>query len=151
MATPLSGYALTKWVMAFVVAQWLAVPPTSRTALVTLLIFMGIDLITGLWSAWIQGSVTSEIGSRGISSKLGTIVLLMVCHLLENRVLHTELNLEMAGALGYTVNEVISIVENLSHITNVPNFLVDALMKVKHLRPTAATPEQLHKLEEEGK
>lgn len=138
--------AIGKWMIALYMAQWLAIPSASRGALVTLGTLMFMDMVSGIWAGAVCGQLSSTAGMRGVSKKLGTLALLLILHYIEVRT-GIELNLELAGALAYSVNEAISIVENFDRIgVPIPSKVVEALMTVKRLRVMNATPEQLRRL-----
>ena len=140
--------ALIKWFGAFVCTYWLAFPAQARNAISTLCVFMVIDVLTGLWASGLHGQLDSGIGRRGVNKKLATIIFLLVVHSIE-RSGGIDLNLETVGALAYTVNESISIVENFAIIgVPIPAPLVAALFQAKKLRVHAATEEQLRQLQD---
>lgn len=138
--------ALAKWMLAFGVAQWLTIPGGTRQAFTTLFLFMAMDIITGLWVGALNRKIDSGIGFRGISKKVGICCFLLFAHSIE-RACGIEMNIEFAGALGYTINEAISIIENFALIgVPIPAQLVTALVQVQKLKPSAATDEQLRQL-----
>lgn len=134
-----------KWLAAIVVAQWLQVPNIMRA----LIVLMAIDYLTGFIAAIRKKSVSSEIGWWGLVRKLVTLILLLACHLIE-ATLGAEWRIEQIAAIGYCINETISVIENCSRIgVPIPAQLVSALSTVKHLRGREATAEQLRDLERE--
>lgn len=138
--------AAVKWCMVFVIAQWAAVPDPSKSILIVLVGLMALDYCTGICAAYITKKMSSEIGGRGIIKKGLMLCLLLAAHLLE-KASGIELHLEFAGALGFCVNEGISIVENCAKAgVWVPAGLVEALITVQKLKGSGATPEQLAKL-----
>lgn len=87
------------------------------TALVTLLLFMGIDYITGLAVAACgkspksdTGRLSSKIGWRGIAKKCVSLLLVLVAVRLDIT-LGTSY-IRDAVCIAFTVNELISITEN---------------------------------------
>lgn len=142
----LSFPAIMKWLVAFAVAQWMAVPMDSRTVLQILVALMAVDYLTGLFSAFVTKTVSSEIGLRGLVKKGMVLCLLLASHLME-KLSGIELHLEFAGAIGCSVNEGISIVENCANAgVWVPGQVVDALIAIKKIKGGGATPEQLAQL-----
>lgn len=138
--------AAVKWFIAFIVGEWLLFPAAGRQALTTLAIFMVLDVATGLWASGMHGKIDSGVGRRGVSKKLATLAFLLVAHGIEHLV-GAELNLEVVGAVGYTINEAISIIENFAVIgVPIPSPLVAALLQAKKLRISPATDEQLRAL-----
>ena len=138
--------AALKWCVAFVIAQWLMLPDITRSLLLGLVILMALDYVTGMAAAWVSKSVSSEIGSRGLVKKGLILILLLSVHILE-RLAGIELHLEATGAIGFAVNEVISVIENCARAgVWMPEKLVAALIAVQKLRGSGATAEQLAQL-----
>lgn len=142
--------ALAKWFVCLLIAEWLMVPAGSRQAFMVLTGFMAVDIVTGVWAGAATGKLDSTVGRKGVSKKLATLLFLLVLHWIEH-VVNIELNLELAGALGYTVNEAISIIENFAVIgVPIPSQVIAALVAAKKLRITPATDEQLRALREDS-
>lgn len=88
------------------------------TALVTLLIFMGIDYASGLVVAGVfknspkteTGALESAAGWKGLARKVMTLMLVLVAHLLDEVVGSTYIR--DAVCIAFVANEAISIVEN---------------------------------------
>lgn len=120
---------VAKWVVAGIIGTWSSIP----APVVTLLIFMGIDLLTGLIAAYAGQNIDSRVGRKGISRKLMTLILLYVIHLLETQA-HFELGLEKVAAVAYTINEAISIIENCAHSgVPIPDQLVTTLQRFRKI------------------
>ncbi len=88
------------------------------TSLVTLLLFMGIDYITGLAVAACgkspksdTGRLSSKIGWRGLAKKCVSLLLVLVAVRLDIT-LDTSYSIRDAVCIAFTVNELISITEN---------------------------------------
>lgn len=100
-------------------------------ALEVLLVVMILDYATGVLKAWVNGTLDSRIGKKGIVKKIGylTLVVLAVC--LDH----------LAGDTGairtlviyfFVANEGISIVENWGAIgLPLPKILIDKLEQLK--------------------
>jgi len=100
-------------------------------ALEVLLVVMVLDYITGLLKAWVNGTLDSRIGKKGIVKKIGylTLVVLAVC--LDH----------LAGETGairtlviyfFVANEGITIVENWGAIgLPLPKVLINKLEQLK--------------------
>lgn len=100
-------------------------------ALEVLLVVMVLDYATGVLKAWVNGTLDSRIGKKGIVKKIGylTLVVLAVC--LDH----------LAGDTGairtliiyfFVANEGISIVENWGAIgLPLPKILIDKLEQLK--------------------
>lgn len=137
--------AALKWLAVFLVAQWVLIPSTVRT----LVILMAVDYAFGVATAFVRKKVSSAIGFRGLIRKMMVLALLLVIHVAEQQA-GIELHIEQFGAMGYCVNELISIVENCAKAgIPIPAQLVTALLTVKHLRMQGATAEQLAELDGE--
>lgn len=145
-----SALALGKWVAALLMAQWLTIPGSGRHGLTVLMVLMGVDLLTGVWAGMVKGDLSSMAGFQGVSRKLAILAFLLFMHWLQH-VVDLELNLALAGSIGYSINELISIVENFSRIgVPIPSQLLGALLQAKKMRFTPATEEQLRQLREDA-
>lgn len=89
------------------------------SALITLVVFMGVDFVTGFVSATIGKSKHSEMGK--LSSKAGWVglakkfcVVLMVVVAVRVDILLGTTYIRDATAIGFRVNELLSIIENTS-------------------------------------
>lgn len=89
------------------------------SALITLVVFMGVDFVTGFVSATIGKSKHSETGK--LSSKAGWVglakkfcVVLMVVVAVRVDILLGTTYIRDATAIGFCVNELLSIIENTS-------------------------------------
>lgn len=134
--------AVLKWILAVSLATWSGMPSVMRT----LMFLMIVDYITGLVVAYLNKSISSAVGVRGLLVKGATISLLLLTHYVE-QALGTELGLEKIGAIGYAVNECISITENFANIgVPIPQPFVEALLKAKSLKYKPASQAELDKL-----
>ncbi len=95
-----------KWAFAWAVAEYVSIP----AAIYTLVWFMAVDFGAGLGIAWSLHTMDSRVAKIGLTRKALTLLILLVIHKLEV-VLGTEMGLEKAGAIGYTVAEAVSIIE----------------------------------------
>jgi toxin secretion/phage lysis holin len=135
--------AVVKWLAALLMARWLTMPAALRI----LVCLMIIDYVFGVATAYLTGQLSSRIGLRGLVKKGLVLGLLLAIHLGEN-FSGIELNLEQIGAMGYAVNELISVVENAARAgLPIPAQFIDALLAAKRLKMARATPEQLDQLE----
>jgi toxin secretion/phage lysis holin len=135
--------ALAKWLVAFVIAEWISLPGSMRT----LVIFMAIDYASGLAVGFMRKELSSAIGLRGLVRKGMVLLLLLTVHIAEQNA-GADLRLEHIGALGYMVNEIISIIENCARAgVPIPAQLVSALMSMQNLRGRPATGDELKAFE----
>ena len=139
----LSFPAILKWLLAMIIAQWLRVPGIMRA----LVILMAVDYATGLAAAFIRKQLSSEEGVRGLIRKSLIITLLITIHYIE-KAANLDLHIDEFGALGYSINELISIVENCHKAgVPIPEQLVTALVSIHKLRGKTATEAQIAELE----
>lgn len=134
-----------KWIGAFAISQWVGMPDMVRF----LIIFMGLDMFTGILAAFIQGTLCSTASLKGIAKKAAMLCMVFVAHILE-MAFGKEYHAETGLAFALSINEAISIVENCARSgVPIPAYLVAGLLKLKKMAPRA-TPEQLRELETEG-
>jgi len=127
----------SKWIGAGVLAIWAEVPQT----VVMLLIFMGLDIITGYLRAFIQRTVSSEASFRGIAKKMQMLLLLAGAHF-AGQYVNLPVDLDGICALAFIANEFISIVENVGQSgVNIPPQLVDMLKRFQKLQKGDAAAE----------
>jgi toxin secretion/phage lysis holin len=120
-----------KWLAAFGLGQWAALPPTV-TALIG---FMGMDIVTGIAAAYVQHRVSSDASIRGLVKKLMVLLAVWFSHMLTGTF---SLPFEASGviALGFIANECISIVENFGNAgVPIPEQWVDVLKRFQKLKP----------------
>lgn len=140
-----------KWLAAGVTAMVAGNTFGTHKVLMCLVILMFIDWATGLGQAFIDGKVTSEDGSKGLVKKGQILMLILGAHVFEI-LSGYEVGAELWGAGGFCVNELISIVENVSKsVDYIPQVIVDGLLRVKSLRPRAATRADLDKLRDDNR
>lgn len=93
----------------------------------TLIVFISVDYITGICSAFIQKNLSSRKGAVGLIKKFGILCVIAITALIERNILHTS-TLRNAVVLYYISNEGISIIENLCKIgVPIPNKLRETL------------------------
>lgn len=99
--------------------------------LVALVGLMALDYFTGLGAAFVTKTVSSDTGIKGLLKKAMMLSVLLAAHFLEKSV-GIELHLETAGAIGFVVNEGISITENCNRAgVWIPPTILNALAKLK--------------------
>lgn len=110
-------------------------------SLTTLLIFMGIDYITGLVVAGVfhkspktkTGALESRAGFKGLIRKVMVLLLVLIGHRMDMAIGATYIR--DAVCIAFMVNEVISIVENAGLMgIPVPAAIINAIdiLKKKH-------------------
>ena len=108
------------------------------SGLATLIIFMGIDYITGLLVAAVwkkspksdTGALESHAGWKGLIKKCVTLLVVLMATRLDI-VLQVDF-VRTAAVIGFIVNETLSIIENLGLMgVPVPDVVINAIEKLK--------------------
>jgi toxin secretion/phage lysis holin len=108
-----------------------------------MLVVMIIDYCTGLAGAYVTGTLNSRIGVKGIVKKVGYIALVAVGmvadYLITTALVQVGIDLKINYCVGMIItiwliiNELISILENLSEIgIPLPNFFVNLIKRLKN-------------------
>lgn len=111
--------------------------------LIVMLAVMVIDYFTGMAQAYISHTLNSRIGVTGILKKIGYIIAVMVGivadYLISSALVNCGINITINCCIGmivtvwFIINELISILENLSEIgTPLPKFLVSIVKRLKN-------------------
>ena len=99
--------------------------------LLTLLLFVVLDYITGIMCAIADKSLSSEIGFKGICRKVLIFMLVGVAHIVDLHVVGTGSALRSAVVCFYLSNEGLSLLENASHLgLPIPEKLKDVLAQL---------------------
>ena len=100
------------------------------TPLLVLLIFMGMDYITGLIKAYITKQLSSKVGLKGLFKKILILIIVSFCCMID-KLTGTSGLLWNFVIFYYIVNEGLSILENISASgIELPDKLKDALLQV---------------------
>ncbi|MEZ7173574.1 holin family protein [Sporosarcina sp. OR05] len=104
-------------------------------AIVVLVFFMLLDVITGLMRSWVTKSWDSTIGFSGIVKKIGVFIMIGMAAAIEYMVMAAGQDPKGLMLLGVTsffiVNEGLSILENCAQIgLPIPAVLFNALAKM---------------------
>ena len=96
------------------------------TLLGVLLVFIIVDYISGMMSAFIDGRLSSSIGFRGIAKKVMIFTIVAVGHLVD---IALGTNVIMVAVIYfYLANELLSIIENAGRIgIPIPDALSNAV------------------------
>lgn len=111
--------------------------------LIVLIVVMVIDYFTGMTQAYISHTLNSRIGVTGIIKKIGYIIAVTVGivadYLISSALVNCGINVTVNCCIGmivtvwFIINELISILENLSEIgTPLPKFLVSIVKRLKN-------------------
>ena len=84
--------------------------------LYALIAFVAIDYITGVMCAINDHSLSSEVGFRGICSKVLIFLLVGIANILDVNVIGTGSVLRTAVIFFYISNEGVSLMENAAHL-----------------------------------
>ena len=84
--------------------------------LIALVVFTGVDYITGLMCAISDRKLSSEVGFRGICRKVLIFFLVGVANILDMEVIGTGSVLRTAIIFFYLSNEGVSLLENAAHL-----------------------------------
>lgn len=100
--------------------------------LIALVIFMGVDYITGVISGYILKKLSSDIGRKGILKKLTIIFVVIVAVILDRLINNGTWVFRTLVCYFYIGNEAISIFENAAKMgIPIPKKLVNAMEQLK--------------------
>lgn len=100
--------------------------------LYALMTFVVLDYITGVLAGIVQKKLSSEIGFKGIISKVCIFVMVAVAHIIDANILGDGAVVRTAVIFFYCSNEGISILENAGIIgLPIPNKLKDILEQIR--------------------
>jgi toxin secretion/phage lysis holin len=99
--------------------------------LITLLVFMVLDYITGVMCGIADKKLSSAVGFKGLCRKVVIIALVGVGHVVDMHVIGTGGALRSAVICFYLSNEGVSMLENAAHLgLPVPDKLKDILAQL---------------------
>ena len=97
----------------------------------TLLTLCCIDYVTGILKAIYQKRLNSAIGARGIIKKVCYFLAIAACVAVE-RIAPGGENIHNAAAFAFSINEIISIIENVGTVgVKIPDALKQYFTKLK--------------------
>lgn len=100
------------------------------TMMITLLLFMLVDYISGLINAILKKKLSSQVGFKGICKKAYILLIVGAVNLLGNAIGIDELRFIVISF--YIANEGISLIENASQIgVPIPDKIVEVLEQLK--------------------
>ncbi len=100
-------------------------------ALAILVTAMVLDYVTGVTRGFIQGSLSSEYGFKGLAKKV-MILYVVILAVLIDRLIGEGWMFRTLACFWYAANEGISIAENVAAIgVPVPNWLLERLIQIK--------------------
>ncbi|MDL2319163.1 phage holin family protein [Eubacteriales bacterium OttesenSCG-928-A19] len=99
--------------------------------LITLLVFVALDYVTGVMCAIANKKLSSEVGFKGLFRKVLIFALVGVAHIVDMHVIGTGSALRGAVICFYLSNEGVSVLENAAHLgLPVPDKLRDILVQL---------------------
>lgn len=84
--------------------------------LVTLIVFMAVDYVTGVACAVLEKKLSSDAGFRGLLKKVLILLLVGIANILDINVIGTGTMLRSAVICFYLSNEGVSLLENAARI-----------------------------------
>ncbi len=101
--------------------------------IIALLIFMGLDYITGVMCAIIDKKLSSAVGFKGICKKVLILMLVGLANIVDLHVIGNGSALRGAVIAFYLSNEGLSLLENAAYIgLPIPDKLKDVLTQLHH-------------------
>ena len=111
--------------------------------IIILIVAMIIDYVTGMMSAWLNSELSSKKGIKGIVKKISYLALVAVAMIVDwlifqglqqiNVDLHYSVFFAVLVAVWLIINELISVLENLSRMgVPIPNFLKKLIDRLKN-------------------
>jgi toxin secretion/phage lysis holin len=106
------------------------------TLLLVLLVFMGIDYVTGIIASFIEGKLSSKIGFRGILKKVAIILIVVASHMIDLALIvegfTTKEMIMDSVVFFYLGNELLSFTENAGRMgVPLPAKLTNAVAVLK--------------------
>lgn len=102
-------------------------------ALIVLVVFMGLDYITGVLKGYISKEVSSSVGARGIAKKCMIFVMVIIGVLLDRLLGSESWVFRTIICYFYIANEGISILENCTVLgLPIPEAIKEALIQLKN-------------------
>ena len=99
--------------------------------MIALMIFMGLDYVTGVMCAIIDKKLSSAVGFKGICKKVLILMLVGVANVVDIHIVGTGSALRSAVICFYLSNEGLSLLENAAHIgLPIPDKMKDVLAQL---------------------
>lgn len=98
-----------------------------------LVVFMVIDYVTGIISAYYTKELSSKVGFIGIAKKVVIILIITVAVMFDKAVGNTDMVFRTATCFFYIANEALSILENATKLgLPLPKKITEALIQLKN-------------------
>ena len=85
-------------------------------SLIWLCVFLIIDFFTGWTAAWKRGELSSAVGTKGIIKKVLVVCIVILCHGLDVVSGLKLISLREMAIFAFSLNEVVSILENIDRL-----------------------------------
>ncbi len=121
-----------KWVITIVgtLLTWLF--GTWSITLGVLIVFMGLDYLTGVLKGYVLKELSSDIGLKGLARKAIILVVLIVAVMLDRLMGNENWLFRTLVCSFYIANEGLSIIENAGALgVPIPKKILDALAQLK--------------------
>ena len=117
--------------------------------LITLLVFMVLDYVTGVMCAIVDKKLSSAVGFKGIFKKVLIFALVGVGHILDTHVIGSGGAMRTAVICFYLSNEGLSLLENAAHIgLPIPEKLKEILAQLHNRGDKETLPDPADKNDE---
>lgn len=129
MLTKVGEYFLS--IMAFMTVAFYTLFEGIESLVIILVALMVIDYMTGITSSFMDKSLNSKIGLRGVTKKVTIFLIILTSVIIDY---HLKMNnlLSTATIVFYMLNESLSILENAGKIgIPIPNKLKEALEQMR--------------------
>jgi len=106
---------------------WVSLHPLVQT----LVILMGLDIVTGLIAGFVTRTLSSDVSYKGMAKKVLMLMVVVAVGIVQ-RTWQTDLPLGAIAAGFYCVHELLSILENVGRAgVPVPEALAQAIDKIR--------------------
>lgn len=98
--------------------------------MITLIVFVILDYITGVLKSIYNKKLSSEVGFKGIIKKIFIFIVVIACNTLQTTA-GVSIPLREAVIVFYVCNEGLSLVENIGEIIPLPKKIKDVLLQLR--------------------
>jgi toxin secretion/phage lysis holin len=125
---------LSKGVLAILCAACGFLFGEMNGIMVTLIVLIVLDYITGVLAAAVEHKLSSEIGAKGIAKKVFMLLIVAVANIVDINVIGGDSHtLKSVAEIFYIANEAISLLENAGRLgVPLPKKLIDVLAQLKN-------------------
>lgn len=124
---------LTKAILAIICAVSGFLFGDRDGLIITLIVLIVMDYISGVIAAIIEKKLSSEVGAKGIAKKIFMLLIVAVANIVDINVIGEGHVLKSVTVIFYIANECISLIENAGKLgVPVPNKLLEILEQLKN-------------------